>query len=194
LAACYHDRMSAVPVRLMTSDEFIDWAMRQPSGRYELVAGRVVAMAPERTRHNLAKAQVWKALSEAVKSAGLPCTVFTDGMTVVIDKCHSREPDVAIQCGHKNHPDAVVLDAPMIVGEVVSPSSERDDTGAKLVEYFSVPSIRHYLIVSPEKRVVVHHEREGADIRTHILGEDAVELRFDPPGFAVSLSALLRGD
>jgi Uma2 family endonuclease len=66
--------MSAVPDRLMTSDEFIDWAMRQSSGRYELVAGRVVAMAPERTRHNLAKAQVWRALTDAVDSTRLACS------------------------------------------------------------------------------------------------------------------------
>lgn len=188
---CYGVFMSAVPDRLMTSDEFTDWAMRQPSGRYELVAGRVVAMAPERARHNLAKIAVLLALREGVNRAGLSCTVYTDGMTVVIDKYHAREPDAAIQCGDQRDPDALILDAPVVVVEVVSPSSERDDTGAKLVEYFSVASIRHYLIVNPEKRVVVHHERDGSDLRTRIVGEDAGDLRLDPPGFSVSVAALL---
>ena len=113
--------------RLMTSDEFIDWAMRQPSGRYELVAGRVVAMAPERARHNLTKIAALFALREGVKRAGLACTVYTDGMAVVIDRHHSREPDAAIQCGKQPDPDSAVLDAPLIVVEVVSPSSERDE-------------------------------------------------------------------
>ena len=54
---------------------------RQPRGRYELVRGRVVAMAPERARHDLVKAAVFRALDDAVKRAGLPCTVFTDGMS-----------------------------------------------------------------------------------------------------------------
>jgi hypothetical protein len=49
------------------------------------VRGEIVAMAPERARHNLAKLAVARALSDAVARAGLPCTVFTDGMTVVID-------------------------------------------------------------------------------------------------------------
>jgi Uma2 family endonuclease len=175
----------------MTSEEFVDWAMRQPSGRYELVAGRVVAMAPERTRHNRAKARVWHALQQAVAQAGLACEVFTDGMTVRIDRHHSREPDAAIQCGAPNDPDSVFLAAPMLVVEVVSPSSERDDTGNKLVEYFSVASIQHYLIVNPEKRAVIHHRRDGSEIRTRIAGEDTADLRFDPPGFAVALAALL---
>jgi Uma2 family endonuclease len=79
----------------------------------------------------------------------------------------------------------------MVVVEVVSPSSERDDTGAKLVEYFSVESVQHYLIVNHEKRVVIHHERDGQEIRTRIAGEDAGELRLDPPGVTVSAAALL---
>ena len=182
--------MSALTDRLLSSDEFIDWALRQQSGRYELVAGRVVAMAPERARHNLAKAQVWLALSRAVKDAGLPCTVFTDGMTVVIDKYHAREPGAAIQCSHEISPDALTLHAPVVVVEVVSPSSERDDTGDKLVEYFSVASIRHYLIVNPEKRVVVHHRGDNEDIRTRIVGEHG-ELQIDPPGFVVAVRDLL---
>jgi Uma2 family endonuclease len=183
--------MSAVPDRLMTSVEFIDWAIRQPSGRYELVAGRVVAMAPERARHNLAKIAVLLALREGVKRAGIPCTVYTDGMTVITDDHHSREPDAAVQCGDQPGPDALVLDAPVIVVEVVSPSSERDDTGSKLVEYFSLSSIQHYMIVNPEKRVTVHHQRDGADIRTHIAGEDTGDLQLNPPGFAVSVAAML---
>jgi hypothetical protein len=48
-----------------------------------------------------------------------------------------------------------------------------------------------YLIVDPEKRVIVHHERAGTDIRIRIVGEDTRQLRFDPPGFAVSVAALL---
>jgi len=183
--------MSAVPDRLLTSDEFIDWAMRQPRGRYELVGGRVVAMAPERTKHNLAKIAVLLALREGVRRAGVPCQVYTDGMTVVIDKHHSREPDAAVQCGRQPDEDATIMDAPVIVVEVVSPSSERDDTGNKLVEYFSVASIQHYLIVNTEKQVVIHHHRQEHEILTHIAGQDAGDLRLDPPGFAVSAAALL---
>ena len=183
--------MSAAPDAPMTSKEFLAWAARQPSGRYELVGGRIVAIAPERARHNLAKIAVLLALREGVDRAGLPCTVYTDGMTVVIDEHHSREPDAAVQCGSPPDPDALVLDAPVVVVEVISPSSERDDTGNKLVEYFSVASIHHYIIVNPEKRVVIHHQRSGAEIRTRIAGEDAAELRLEPPGFMVCPTALL---
>lgn len=182
--------MTAQPKHRMTVPEFLKWAAAQPRGRYELVNGEVVAMAPERARHNLAKAAVFRALSDAVAKAGLPCTVFTDGMTVEIDKHCSREPDAAVQCGVAVNLDSTILEAPLIVVEVASPSSERDDTGDKLVEYFSVPSIRHYLIVKPEKDVVIHHARsEGDAIATRIVSDGEINLQ--PPGMLVPVRELL---
>jgi Uma2 family endonuclease len=182
--------MTALPKTRMTVTEFLAWASAQPRGRYELVRGEVVAMAPEQARHNLVKAATFRALDDAVKRAGLPCAVFTDGMTVVIDKHHSREPDAAVQCGVSTDLNSTILEAPLIVVEVTSPSSERDDTGDKLVEYFSVPSIRHYLIVNIEKGVVVHHARsEAGDIATRILSDG--DLMLDPPGIAIAVKPVL---
>ena len=182
--------MTAQSKPRMTVPEFLAWAIAQPRGRYELVQGEVVAMAPERARHNLVKLAVARALQDAVSCAGLPCTVFTDGMTVVIDQHTAREPDAAVQCGVAIDPNSMTLDAPLIVVEIVSPSSERDDTGRKLVEYFSVPSIRHYLIIHADKKVVVHHARgQAGEIATRILTAGDVDLT--PPGLSVPVLELL---
>jgi Uma2 family endonuclease len=176
--------------RRMTVAEFLDWAAAQPRGRYELVQGEVVAMAPERLHRLVVKGATFVALRDAVKRAGLPCTVFPDGATVVIDDEHAREPDAAVQCGVAFNPNSVVLEAPLIVVEVTSPSSERDDIAEKLVEYFSVPSIHHYLIVNPAKKVVIHHARsESGDIVTHIASSG--ELNLSPPGMTIPVAELL---
>jgi hypothetical protein len=55
---CYVDRMTAQSKPRMTVAEFLAWAAAQPRGRYGLVRGEVVAMAPERARHNLMKLAV----------------------------------------------------------------------------------------------------------------------------------------
>ena len=74
--------------------------------------------------------------------------------------------------------------------EVTSPSSERGDTDEKLVEYFSVPSIHHYLIVNPVKKVVIHHaRRRDGDISTRIASSGEIDLT--PPGMTVPVSELL---
>ena len=111
-------------------------------------------------------------------------------MTVVIDDEHAREPDAAVQCGVPSDLNSMILEAPLIVVEVTSPSSERDDTGEKLVEYFSVPSIQHYLIVDPLKKVVIHHARgRGGAISRRIASSGDISLT--PPGMTVPVAELL---
>ena len=73
---------------------------------------------------------------------------------------------------------------------MVSPSSEFTDTITKLVEYFSVPSVQHYLIVSLEPRAVVHHARAAdGTVVTRIAYTG--RLRLDPPGLDLDVDAIL---
>lgn len=182
---------TALPTKRMNVVEFLAWAQGQPEGHnYELVDGEVIAMAPERVLHNLAKLAVARALQDSVMAAKLSCTVFTDGVTIRIDDHTAREPDASVQCGVAADMDSLFIDAPLIVVEVASPTSERDDTGAKLVDYFSVPSIQHYLIVFPQRRVIVHYQRgEGGKIDARIAHDGEIALR--PPGLTVLVGALL---
>jgi Uma2 family endonuclease len=171
--------------RKLRVDEFIDWAMTQPK-RYELVAGEPVAMAPERVAHAEAKFMVARRLAEAVEAAGLPCQTFTDGMAVQIDEFTAYEPDALLRCGERLPGDAAKVLDPVIVVEVVSPSSRGRDAGAKFADYFRLPSLRHYLIMNTENRTVVHHARDLAGVITsRVIGEGAI--RLDPPGISINL-------
>ena len=185
--------MTALPIHKMTVAEFLPWAMAQPKGRYELVRGEVVEMAAERARHVIVKGNVFRALQEAVRRAGLPCTVFTDGITVVIDDDTSYEPDAVVQCGTSVDLDSLVAEKPMIVVEVISPSSEKTDAAGKLADYLTVESIAHVLIVDPVRLLAVHHQRgEGGAIATRIV-RGGEELRLGPPGLALAISEFFEG-
>ena len=179
----------AAPTTRMTVDEYLDWAERQPRGRYELVNGVPIAMSPERNVHALVKGAAYRAMRSAVRSARLGCVVFPDGPTIVINPNQSREPDVVVSCGSGFDPDALTLDDPVILVEVSSPSTMTTDTADKLIEYFSLPTVRHYLLVHPGQRMVIHHERRSdGSIATASAGDG--ELRFDPPGFSVRVADL----
>jgi Uma2 family endonuclease len=180
----------------MNVEEFLAWSERQPAeDRYELVDGEVVPMSPERYRHSLVKFEAAKALDAAVKAAGLPCRALPDGPGVVINDHTTRIPDASVQCrgGVKQDPEAMVLVAPLIVLEVVSPSSERDDLGDKLVEYLSVPSIHHYLVVLPKKRAVAHHKRSDQGEWSIAIRHDG-DIVLDPPGIKVAVADLIGPD
>ena len=86
-------------VAKLTADAFVEWAMNQPSGRFELLCGEVVAMSPERAGHARVKKHVLNAFDAALAAAGLGCEAFADGMAVRIDESTVYEPDAMIRCG-----------------------------------------------------------------------------------------------
>jgi Uma2 family endonuclease len=173
----------------MTAEQFLEWSELQPEGRFELVNGEVIMMAPERVRHVRTKGSVFIALLNAVRKSKLNCHVLGDGIGVKTGSHMVREPDASVQVGGELDPDSLVLDAPSILVEVLSPSNERSDTGEKLEEYFSLPTVQHYLIVNPERKSVIHHRRmDGGHIDT-VVRHDG-EINFEPFDFSVDVMAL----
>ena len=176
--------MSEPVHKRMTSDEFLAWSTQQ-RGRYELVAGEVVGMAPERVEHVRAKQHIWRCLTEAIEAGNLPCEAFVDGMSVEVDDATTYEPDVLLRCGTPLPTGTIKLNDPSVVVEVLSPSSLARDAGAKLEDYFRLPTVRHYLIVKTENRTVIHHARgENGIILTRIVREGPIVL--DPPGITLT--------
>lgn len=172
----------------MTVDEFLVWAEDRP-GRYELIGGEVVAQASERAKHWEIKLATHVALLNAIKAAKLGCHVVPDGGTVRIDATTAFEPDGMVYCGEKVAPDSLIVENPVIVVEVLSPTTGRNDKSRKLADYFRVPSIAHYLIVDAEAPLVIHHQRRpDGDILTHILRDGTLSL--DPPGVTLALSEI----
>ncbi len=184
--------MTTLTKQRMTVREFLVWAEAQTEGKFELVNGEIIRMAPERLRHNLSKAEIWLALRAALKAAGLSNTVFTDGAGVEITDVTGRGPDAVVAASADHDLDAMTVEDPLIVVEVVSPSSEKTDTVDKLAEYFSLPTVRHYVVVWPAEKRLDHHARDeyGVIVKQTLRSGDT--LRFDPPGFEVEVVDLLR--
>ncbi|MDR7037826.1 MULTISPECIES: Uma2 family endonuclease [Methylobacterium] len=180
--------MSAQPQAIMTVEEFLSWAEGRP-GRYELIDGLVVAMSPQRVRHAETKLAIHDALRAGLQAAELPCRLLPDGMTVRIDRVTAFEPDALIYCGERLDGDAVEVRDPIVVVEVLSPGTRNTDTVRKLEGYFQVASILHYLIVHPQRRVVIHHRRGAAGlIETRIVSDGALDL--SPPGLSLRVDDL----
>jgi Uma2 family endonuclease len=181
--------MAALAERSLSSSEFLDWTRANP-GRFELERGRIVELSAERAKHALMKHAATRALEDGVAAAGLDCTVFPDGMLVEVDDAHVRLPDASVQCSPVD-PESITLDQPVVLVEVASPSSVRRDEDYKLAEYFSVASVMHYLLLSPDREIVIHFRRldSGGRIETRILSEGVLDLT--PPGFSVTVAALL---
>jgi Uma2 family endonuclease len=191
----------------MTVEEFVVWSEQQPSGKYELVDGHVVikrlswdqsapvstdgrpVMQSERIAHTRAKAMVWSALRDAIRTTGVSCEAFMEGITVKISDHRGYEPDAIVNCGPDAPGDELIAPNPIIVVEVLSPSTAAKDMGVKVTDYFTVASIQHYLIVDLDRRVVVHHRRHtGTSLLTSFHHSGTI--RLDPPGLTVAATDL----
>jgi Uma2 family endonuclease len=178
--------MSAVVKTKMTADEFLAWGEGQ-EGRWELQDGALVAMAPERVAHTETKGEVFSALRTAIAAAKAPCRALIEGVSVRVDAGTVFEPDVLVYCGARLPPEALEIPDPIVVVEVLSPSTAARDHGVKLSGYFALAGLSHYLIVDADRRVVIHHKRgQGDVIETRILGDGV--LRLDPPGLEVPVA------
>lgn len=176
------------PAQTLGRDEYYRWAASQPRSRFELVGGKVVAMAPERIGHARTKARAWLALRGAIIEAGVQCEALPDGITVEIGDDTAYEPDALVSCGEPMDANAIIAPNPIIVVEVLSPSTRSVDSGTKLTDYFRVPSILHYLIIRTDRRAVVHHRRRndgGIETGIHAAGR----LMLDPPGINIEIEA-----
>lgn len=178
--------MNAIPKHRMTVDQYFAWAEGRP-GRYELVNGAVCAMSPETAGHAKMKATVYVALMTAIRRHGVRCHALPDGMTVRVDENTAYEPDAVVYCGEELDAAAVEVSNPVIVAEVLSPSTRHVDLSAKLAGYLRVPSIVHYLIVDPAQPLIIHHVRQAGDtFLTRVVRDGVIAL--DPPGVEISIA------
>lgn len=174
----------------MTVQEYLAWADSQAERlRTELINGQIVAVSPERIAHNRIKLRVCRALDQAMSAAALDGEVLIDGITVPIDDHTAYEPDALVYLGARLPGHQLSAPAPVIVVEVLSPTTAHHDTSAKLIGYFKLPSVRHYLVIDPEARAITHYARGELPV---ILTEGALTL--DPPGLSLQVTDLLGAD
>ena len=199
-------RAANLPDRKITVEEFLEWVeidldarfefddgtLREKSDvRFELHDGIVVAMAPERAQHARTKLRAAMALQSAFARQPSSCEAFVEGVAVRIDGRTTFQPDAFVRCGDSLGGDVKEISDPLIVVEVLSPSTKSRDLGEKVEGYFMLPSLHHYLIVDPDRRRIVHHQRqmESDALLTRVLAEGLI--RLDPPGIEVSVDDIL---
>ena len=177
--------MVALRKERMTVKEFLPWARQQPE-RWELFDGVPMAMSPERVIHGDTKYRAARAFDGAIAKARVPCRFVLDSAAVRIDARNSYQPDVLIYCGEPLSGDAVEVPAPVVVVEILSPGNAITDLRDKLQGYFRVASIHHYLVVDPDKRLVIQHTRGQDDVVTTRIVTSG-EIALDPPGLSLAV-------
>ena len=158
--------------KLMSLDEFLAWEREQPE-RHEFDGLIIIAMAGGSLDHSTIASNLDRALSARLRGRG--CRVFR-GDAKVIARGTVRYPDLSVTCSPVAGRDDVVPE-PVLVIEVLSPSTERTDRGRKKLDYFATPSVQQYAIVEQDERWVDLYTRTDAGwVNEVIAGDTAVSL------------------
>ena len=174
--------MSNAVEKPMSLEEFLAWEREQPE-RYEFDGLVVTMMTGGSLDHSTIASNFGTALSGKLRGTG--CMAFR-GDAKVIANGAVRYPDLSVTCSPvMGRADIVPL--PVLIIEVVSPSTERVDRGRKKLDYFATVSIRQYAIVEQDERLVDLYTRAEAGWINEVITGDAVlnlssigvELRLD---------------
>jgi Uma2 family endonuclease len=149
--------MAEAAERRWTVEEFLDWD-DGTDRRYELVGGRIVAMAPPTEAHATVVMNLGAAIRNQLRP---PCRVVGElGVRLEGRDDSFYQFDLAVTCAPPEAGRRYVVD-PILIVEVLSPSTQLHDRGRKLDDYRLLPSVAEILLVASEQRHVQHWRRDG---------------------------------
>jgi Uma2 family endonuclease len=178
--------------KLLNVAEFLD-SCPDDGRHYQLIDGVVVAMAPLAVAHQIIAGNLAFELGAAIRATRPHCTVRSQAGIApqgLMGRNHF-ETDITVTCepgGHRG-----IAAEPLLIVEILSPSTERDDHFVKLPHYQAIASLREILYIESERMAATVYRRDGAGwAATELAGPEA-RLRLVTVGLDVPLAAIYRG-
>ena len=131
---------------------------RRAKVKSEYIHGEVLAMSGASNAHNIITVEITTELNIQLRSRG--CFVYSGDMRVRTSPTGSYfYPDVAVVCDKPRFEDNVfdTLLNPILVVEVLSPSTEVYDRGEKFRHYQELTSLQEYVLVAQDRIHVEHY-------------------------------------
>jgi Uma2 family endonuclease len=171
----------------MSLEEFLAWEERQEL-RWEFDGFAPMAMTGGTAAHSAIQRNIHIAVGGRLR--GQRCQLYTSDLKIRVAGS-IRYPDAFVVCSSVSL-GAVVVTDPVVVFEVLSPSTASTDIGAKNEEYRDTPSIQRYVILAQDRQQATVFARAGSDWVGHIvLGHG--ELDMPEIGIIVPLTELYEG-
>jgi Uma2 family endonuclease len=174
----------------MDKPAFLAWVQGREE-RYELVEGRVVMMVGASRGHGLIVANLVVLLRNQINAG--QWTVIAD-FGVDAGPRTLRYPDIMIEPAGANLADYTTAE-PVLLAEVLSPTTAEVDLGDKAAEYLKLPSLCAYLVFAQREPKAYVWQRGAGDFHsapTAVAGRDA-SIRIEQLNLAVALDAVYAG-
>lgn len=133
--------------------------------RWEYFNGEVFCMSGVTPNHSRIERNAITALNFKLGSRG--CEVFTADMRIRVPAAPPyRYADLSVICDEpvfEKIGGVEALTNPVMIIEVLSPSTEAYDRGDKFTNYKSIPSLREYVLVAQHRPHITHYVRDDGD-------------------------------
>jgi len=186
--------MTAQPKRKYTVEEYIE-LLKNSEERFEYFDGEIVSMASGKFSHVGITANIVREIGNLLKER--PCQVFGgDGAIKTTRAYPFRLPDVSVVCGDPIFEDfqgIEMLVNPLLICEVLSPSTASYDREEKFMVYQGVESFQEYLLVEQDRPHVTRYVRRPDEqwLRADIIGLDSA-VRLESLGVELPLREIYR--
>jgi Uma2 family endonuclease len=178
---------TALDVWLRSLPDFLAWEQQQPE-RYERVSGAVRMMTGGTIAHNRITRNCARALDSRLQ--GSDCEAYTSDIKVTTPAGDVMYPDVVVICGAVSE-RATWIETPVVVIEVLSPSTAERDRGSKRSAYQTIPSLRHYVLIDQNAPAVEVASRDDDGSWRSFLNEGLdARLRLDALGVELGLDEI----
>jgi len=161
----------------ITVEQFLAIKWDDPDAKAELDNGIIRMMAGGSGAHGRIQVRVLGALLNKLREGD--CSPYGSDTGLRTNDLTLRHPDAAVYCGRDNaESDALTaFDDPVVVIEVLSPSTRKDDFEKKLPEYRAIASVRHIVFIDIEPQSIRLFTRTGPKAWNDVelsRGEDIV--------------------
>lgn len=185
--------MADAAPRRMTLDEFLAWDDGTDT-RYELHDGQPVAMAPTRWAHGEVVARLSRLIGNRLAERRPECSVLIGPGVQSRRRANSYFiPDMLMTCESRKA-DSALIEAPVLIVEVLSDSTESTDRIVKLQEYQLFPSLTEILLIDPRRIHAQVYRRLDAERWLVLLLQTAeARLHLESVDFDLALDEVYRG-
>ncbi|MDP2831755.1 MAG: Uma2 family endonuclease [Pseudomonadota bacterium] len=185
--------MQLAEKQILSEAEYLAFEETAPF-RHEYVGGEAYAMSGGTLRHNRVAGNAYISLSLALK--GRPCQVFMNDVKLHVARDSAYYyPDVMATCSEQASAanESQVVSNPLLVVEVLSPSTEATDRREKLHAYRRLPSLQEYVLVSQDTQQVEIYRCQGDIGWLYITYEPGDVVEFASVGVALPIAELYAG-
>src|SRR5579859_3998005 len=178
--------MAALPEMDWTIERYLAYE-RESDLRHEYLNGEIFAMTGASLRHNLIAGSTYVTLYTQLRSG--KCTVYPSDMRVKVSRTRLYTyPDISVVCGPPQLEDRIqdTLLNPILIVEVLSPSTESYDRGKKFQHYRTLESLQGYVLIAQDSIRVEYYARQ-ADGRWLLADASGLDASLELPPIGCTL-------